>query len=99
MNTYIPFIPVHIKGMTCTVRGNKIEFTNGAIREALEFLYGSWVYTSGDGSRIRLVVDEDEMDLILIGWYTAFDHSTNGLAEITIRAFRDDDITEIRYKN
>lgn len=93
----IPFIPVSIMGMTCVIRGNRITFINGSIRERMDFCNGNWVYTNGE--RIRVIVDTAEMDAILIGWYTQFDHSGTGLCVISIRALRDGDITEITYRN
>lgn len=93
----VPFIPVSIMGMTCVIRGNRITFINGSIRERLDYCENHWVYTTGQ--RIRVIVSTEEMDAILIGWYTQFDHSGTGLCVISIRALRDGDITEITYRN
>lgn len=95
----IPCIPISIMGFTTVIRGTRIIFKNGAINERLDYCKNQWVYTSGTGSRIRVIVDTAEMDAILVGWFTQFDHSTNGMCLISIRAFRDGDITEIQYRN
>ena len=87
-------IPVSIMGVTSVVRGNKITFNNGMIHESLEYVEKKeWLYESGDN--IAVLIDEHEMDLILIGWYTQFD-TTVGLCTIHIQSTKGLDIT---YKN
>ena len=86
-------IPVSIMGVTSVVRGNKITFDNGMIHETLEYVgKREWLYESGD---IAVLIDEHEMDLLLIGWYTQFD-TTVGLCTIHIQSDKGLDVT---YKN
>lgn len=89
-------IPIVILGCAFTIPGDKISFQYGTDIEVLELCEGIWTYTHAGRT---IIVDHDEMDTILIGWYTMFDHSSNGMCHITIRVIKDGDVTELSYKN
>lgn len=90
------YIPLYILGCAFTVPGNRIEFRYGSSLEIIEFVRGNWVYRTNSRS---IVIDTETMDTILIGWYTQFDNSNNGMCQISIRCIRDGDVSELTYTN
>ena len=93
------YIPLCLLGATFTIPGDMIRFKYGSgILEELQFINGEWVYHFSKNR--KSIVDHSTMDDILIGWYTSFDHSSNGWCTIEVRMFDEDgDSTWVTYKN
>lgn len=87
------FIPLCILGMTSVVQGDRIVFYHGSNKESIDYIDNQLIYKLGNKS---MFIDVNEMDAILIGWYSQFDKSTHGFCSIVIHNF-DDGIAEIRY--
>lgn len=87
------FIPLCILGLTSVVQGDRIVFYHGSNKESIEYRDNQLIYKMGNKS---MFIDINEMDAILIGWYSQFDKSMNGFCSIVIHNF-DDGIAEIRY--
>lgn len=87
------FIPICILGMTSVVQGDRITFQHGSSVESIAFKDDRLIYTLG---KKRIEIGIDEMDAILIGWYSQFDASMHGFCSIIIQN-HDDGIAEIKY--
>ena len=87
------YIPIYILGMTSVVQGDSIIFQHGSSVESIAFKDERLIYTLGNK---RIEIGIDEMDAILIGWYSQFDASTHGFCSIIIQN-HDDGIAEIKY--
>lgn len=80
------FIPMSLLGLTFTILGDVVEFHFAGKVETLRLVNGEWVYTVG---KKKIRVTRDDMDLILIGWFTQFDHYSNGICQIKVRSVGD----------
>lgn len=76
------FIPMHLLGSTFTLRGDFIEFNRAGNRETIFLCDTGWVFATG---KKRVHISNEDMDTILVGWFTQFDHSTNGYCKISVR--------------
>ena len=89
------YIPVSLLGYTTTIPGDMIIFNRCGNIEEMVLTSRGWIYRTG---KIQQHITHEEMDLILVGWYTAFDTIRSGVT-IKIHSNHGGYWDWIQYKN